>query len=82
MFSCLLGTTVKSLNLVGRLPELDLGLSNGLHVVSAMTEEGDPQRGLIKRADGHTHSVGVAAGRLEFKDETRIPREPSHLASL
>lgn len=82
IFSCVKGATVASLTLVGRLPELDLGLSNGLHFVSVMTAEGDPQWGLIKRFNGQTHSVGVAAGRLEFKDETRDRLDLHNLASL
>jgi hypothetical protein len=43
VFACLLGSKVASISLVGRLPEIDMGLANGLHIVSMMTAEGDPQ---------------------------------------
>jgi hypothetical protein len=58
------GSTARSLTLIGRLPEIDLGLSNGLHTVSFMTSEGDPAWGLIKRDEGSTKDIGVQAGRL------------------
>ena len=34
-FARLSGTTIVSISLIGRLPEIDLALSNGLHVVSS-----------------------------------------------
>jgi hypothetical protein len=66
--------TVIAVSLVGRLPEIDIALSNGLHVVSCMTAEGDPEWGLIKRQDGL--SVGVLAGRLVLASESPDYRQP------
>jgi hypothetical protein len=68
-FSRLQGRKVASISLNGRLPEVDLGLDNGLHLVSLMTAEGDPEWGLIKRQDGASISVHVVAGRLVFDEE-------------
>jgi hypothetical protein len=53
---------------MGRLPEIDVMLSNGLHVVSCMTAEGDPQWGLINRCNKSVNSMGVPAGRLIFEE--------------
>jgi hypothetical protein len=33
---------VAGASLFGRLPEIDIALSSGLHVVSLMTTQGDP----------------------------------------
>ena len=72
VFSRLLNARVESATLMGRMPEIDLGLSHGLHVVSFMTAEGNPEWGLIRRdSDGTVTSVG-AAGRLQLVDETRV----------
>jgi hypothetical protein len=68
-FARLQGTKVASISLQGRLPEIDLGLDNGLHLVSMMTAEGDPEWGLSKRVDGESTSVRVLAGRLVFDEE-------------
>ena len=56
--------TVVAVNLVGRLPEVAIHLSNGLHVLSYMTAEGDPDWGLLSHREGEVRSVGVRAGRL------------------
>jgi hypothetical protein len=48
VFACLLGSKVASISLVGRLREIDMGLANGLHIVSMMTAEGDPQWALFE----------------------------------
>ncbi|MEO6803973.1 MAG: hypothetical protein ABI197_12100 [Granulicella sp.] len=68
-FSRLQGATVKTVMLFGRLPEIDLELSNGLHLLSMSTVEGDPEWGLIKRQDGDIISVGIVAGRLNFRQD-------------
>jgi hypothetical protein len=68
-FSRLQGRTVASILLKGRLPEIDLGLDNGLHLVSMMTAEGDPEWALSKRQDGASISVHVVAGRLVFDEQ-------------
>jgi hypothetical protein len=72
VLSTLLNARVESVALTGRLPEIDIALSNGLHVVSFMTAEGDPEWGLIRRgADGTVTCIGSVAGRLELTNEIR-----------
>jgi hypothetical protein len=65
-FARLLNAKAASISLTGRLPEIDLKLSNGLHVVSFMPAEGDPQWGLINHSKS-ANSIGVSAGRLIFE---------------
>ena len=43
---------VSSVNLFGRLPEMDLKLSNGLSVLSVTSLEGDPDWTLYRRSEG------------------------------
>jgi len=62
-FTRLEGATVLSLALSGRLPEVVLTLSNGLHLLSMMTAEGDPAWALTK-TEGV--AVYVRAGQLCF----------------
>lgn len=68
-FARLHNAKVVSISLTGRLPEVDLALSNGLHVVSCMTAEGDPKWVLMKRCEGASMSVHVVAGRLVLNDD-------------
>ncbi len=68
-FARLQNRAVASIQLVGRLPELDLGLTNGLHLLSIMTAEGDPAWALIKRRHDASQSVGVRAGKLYSEGE-------------
>ena len=53
--------------LYGRSPKIDLGLSNGLHLVSMMTAEGDPGWILTNRSEGISSSIRVRAGRIEIE---------------
>jgi hypothetical protein len=55
---------VTSISLIGRLPEIAVALSNGLHLVSFMTAEGDPEWAILTRRSDETFSVSVKAGRL------------------
>ncbi len=71
-FSRLVGNKVASVSLVGRIPEIDVGLSNGVHVVSAMTAEGDPEWGLINREANL--AVGVQSGRLIVQPAVKYPK--------
>ncbi len=64
MFPRLKNARVAAVTLTGRLPEIGIALDNGLHVVSFMTAEGDPEWALLRRDGEETTSVGVAAGRL------------------
>lgn len=68
VFTSLLNAKVASISLAGRLPEIDMMLSNGLHVVSCMTAECDPQWGLINRRNKSINSMGVSAGRLILEE--------------
>jgi len=55
---------VISISLIGRLPEVAVALSNGLHLASFMTAEGDPEWAILTRRGDETFSVSVKAGRL------------------
>jgi hypothetical protein len=68
-FSRLQNQNVTTITLFGRLPEIDVALSNGLHVVSMMTAEGDPAWALTKRVDEASISMAVQAGRLYCQGE-------------
>lgn len=63
------GATVSSVNLFGRLPEMDLRLSNGLSVLSVTSLEGDPDWTLFQRSEGISNAVHIRAGQLRL-DET------------
>jgi hypothetical protein len=63
-FVRLTGSLVQSVSLFGRIPEIDVGFSNGLHLLSFMTAEGDPEWGLIDRIN--CVSFGTRAGRLKI----------------
>lgn len=67
-FAKLKGATVVSISMFGRLPEISLSLSNGLHLLSMMTAEGDPGWGLTKRTEYGSASIDVRAGRLHFEE--------------
>jgi hypothetical protein len=72
----LVGVNVSDIVLFGRLPEVSVAFSNGLHLLSLMTADGDPSWGLTKREGGLTNFVGVRAGRLYFdEDALSIQRE-------
>jgi hypothetical protein len=63
-FARLTGSLVESVSLFGRIPEIDVGFSNGLHLLSMMTAEGDPEWGLIDRIS--SVSFDIRAGRLKI----------------
>jgi hypothetical protein len=69
VFARLQGATVMSVKLTGRLPEVEISLSNGLHLLSMMTTQSDPDWALIRRQDGGSTSMRVVAGRLRFDDD-------------
>jgi hypothetical protein len=74
-FARMEGARVDSVSLYGRLPEIDLKLSNGLHLLSMVTVEGDPDWARVKRSEGNSTMVYVRAGRLCFDNETEFHRE-------
>ena len=55
---------VDSVALYGRLPEIDMTFSNGLHLLSMMTAEGDPDWALTKREERSSASFHVRAAKL------------------
>ena len=57
LLSVLRGHTVTEAALFGRLPELHLSLSNGFHVLSFMTAEGQPEWAIICTSLGATLCV-------------------------
>ena len=58
------GAKVQSVSIAGRLPEIVLDLSNGLHLLFMMTSDGDPSWWLTRRGEGLPTSISVRAGRL------------------
>lgn len=73
-FARLLDARVLEISMFGRLPEIDLGLSNKLHVVSLMTAEGQPQWALFDRHDGENCWIRVKRGALCFEAKAATPR--------
>jgi hypothetical protein len=69
-FDLVRNSSVKALSIIGRLPEIDLALSDGRHLLSFMTAEGDPEWSLIDRRSGSVISVSVRDGLLFKSDET------------
>lgn len=67
IFGKLLNANVTKVLLFGRLPEIDIQLSNGLHVVSMMTAEGNPEWALSSRDRKLEQSVSVKSGLLRFQ---------------
>jgi len=67
-FARLQDQMVATVSLFGRLPEIDLKLGNGLHLLSMNTVEGDPDWFLSKRQDRESISVEVRAGRLHWNE--------------
>ena len=61
----LIGSSVANFELIGRLPELLVDFSNGLHLMSLMTAEGQHEWGLIDHR--RRTSAGVEFGRLVIR---------------
>ena len=59
----LIGGEVKQVTMTDRLPEISLALSNGLHVTSFMTAEGQPSWSIIARVP-QLGSLQVKRGKL------------------
>jgi len=60
----LLGRRVTSVASFGRLPEIEMSFSGGLHLLSMMTAEGDPGWALFDRRGTRQASMSVRLGRL------------------
>jgi hypothetical protein len=73
-FDLLRNKLVAELSVVGRLPEIVVGLTEGLYVSSFMTAEGDPQWSLFDRRSGTVRWLCVRDGSLKIelaKNRTR-----------
>jgi hypothetical protein len=66
---------VQGLSLVGRLPEIDLAFTNGLHLVTFMTAEGQPDWSLTDRRTSPQTWVTVRRGAL-FESDGTVPDDP------
>ncbi|MGJ4907313.1 hypothetical protein [Bradyrhizobium sp. HKCCYLS2033] len=63
--------TVVEFSVVGRLPEIAVGLSDELYVTSFMTAEGDPAWVLFDRREDVVRTLGVRQGRVEAVTASR-----------
>lgn len=63
-FDKIVGQTITDVRLVGRLAEIDCTFSNGLHLVSAMTAEGDPAWAIRHRVNGGSEYFFTRVGKL------------------
>jgi hypothetical protein len=66
-FDLLGNKVVVGLSVVGRLPEIVVGLTEGLYVSSFMTAEGDPQWSLFDRRSGTVRWLCVRDGSLNIE---------------
>ena len=64
IFQKLVGAMVKDVSTFCRLPEIDLELSCGVHVVSFMTATSDPDWSIHDERDARHDWIQVKAGRL------------------
>lgn len=72
-FDLIRKSRVSALSLFGRLPEIDLALDGGRHLVSFATAEGQPQWSLVdRRATPHVW-LDVRGGALFESDGTAPP---------
>lgn len=65
-FSTLLGREVLHVRTFGRLPEIDVGLSNGMSVLSFMTAEGSPDWTLFDRRKTQARWLSVEGADFCF----------------
>jgi hypothetical protein len=68
-FRKIIGSRLLGISTFGRLPELDLHLSCGLHVLSFMTADGEPEWGIHDNREGKERWLGVKYGRLHCERE-------------
>jgi hypothetical protein len=66
-FDLLRSKMVVELSIVGRLPEIVVGLTEGLYVSSFMTSEGDPQWSLFDRRSAPVTWLCVRDGSLKIE---------------
>ena len=63
-FKLVQNSKVVEASLFGRLPEIELGLSNGVHVLSFMTASGNPEWTVFDRRRDNSRSLSVRRGEL------------------
>jgi hypothetical protein len=66
----MLGSAVVSVNLFGRLPETDLHLSNGLHLLSMMTADGEPEWSISDHRSDPSRYLSAKGGRLNIEESS------------
>lgn len=71
--ACLTKSTVVGAALFGRLLEIDLALSSGVHVASFMTDRGDPEWTLFDRRASISRWTYVRRGLLHIESGTDPP---------
>lgn len=76
-FAKLVGSTVENVTIFGRLPEVSLAFSNGLHLSSFMTADGQPQWVLFDRRKPTTSWLAVERGAVTYGVEERPRRDLS-----
>lgn len=69
-FFKMMGAQVSSISLFGRLPEVDLELSNGMHLLSLMTAEGDPEWSIGDHRAERSRYLSTKAGRLVIESSS------------
>jgi hypothetical protein len=67
-FDLLRKKSVVELSLFGRLPEISIALTDGFHVSSFMTAEGDPSWTLFDRRAGTVKWLNTRDGSLKITD--------------
>ena len=74
LFERLGGANVTTITLFARLPEVQVGFSNGLYLCSFMTIDGDPDWALCDRRGDQIRFVEVRSGSLCFGSEVKTRR--------
>jgi hypothetical protein len=66
VFESLIGRSVETVSVFGRLPELSIALSGGFRVASFMTAEGQPAWTIFDNTNGEseTHWISVRNGKI------------------
>ena len=64
----LVGSRILSVETIGRIPELQIGLSNSLWVTTYSCNSGQPQWGIIFKTTAQP-SIGVSSGSVSFENK-------------
>jgi len=71
VFALLLGSEVRYVKTFGRLPEIEIGLSNGMHILSFMTAEGLPTWTLFDRRSPDERRLSFEQGGFTVDGRSR-----------